>query len=77
MHEAMNPCTLDPGIGHVTGTNRAFQAAASAPIPSTLLAHRRSLLWLGYTFYYDAHELKWGALYNGSGLRNDDLIFML
>ena len=37
----------------------------------------RSLLWLGYTFYYDAHELTWGALYQGNGLRNDDLIFML
>jgi radial spoke head protein 9 len=37
----------------------------------------RSLLYPGYHFYYSAHDLTWGGLYSGDGLRNDDLIFML
>ncbi|KAF5827522.1 radial spoke protein 9 [Dunaliella salina] len=45
--------------------------------PFKQIATCRSLLWLGYTFYYDAHQMTWGALYHGNGLRNDDLIFML
>jgi len=47
------------------------------PHPAPLHAHGRNLLWLGYTFFYDAHQLTWGALYVGNGLRNNDLIFML
>mmetsp|Transcript_90 Transcript_90/g.138 ORF Transcript_90/g.138 Transcript_90/m.138 type:complete len:272 (-) Transcript_90:413-1228(-) len=37
----------------------------------------RSLVWIGYTFYYHAHDLTWGALYCGDGVPNYDLIFML
>lgn len=37
----------------------------------------RSLLFLGYTFYFSGQDLSYGALYSGFGLRNNDLIFML
>jgi hypothetical protein len=37
----------------------------------------RSLLAPGYCFYYNAAELSWGGFYQGDGLRNRDLIFML
>lgn len=37
----------------------------------------RSLLFLGYTFYFSGQDLSYGSLYTGFGLRNDDLIFML
>jgi hypothetical protein len=37
----------------------------------------RSLLAPGYCFYYSASELSWGGFYQGDGLRNHDLIFML
>jgi hypothetical protein len=37
----------------------------------------RSLLWPGYCFYYNARDLTWGGLYLGSGVRNNDLVFML
>lgn len=37
----------------------------------------RSLLFLGYTMYYSGADNAWGALYQGYGLRNSDLIFML
>ncbi|KAJ9528417.1 hypothetical protein QJQ45_020296 [Haematococcus lacustris] len=45
--------------------------------PFKCIATCRSLIYPGYTFYYHAHELTWGALYLGDGVRNDDLIFML
>lgn len=35
------------------------------------------MVWPGYTFYYHSHDLTWGSLYVGDGVRNDDLIFML
>lgn len=37
----------------------------------------RSLLFLGYGFYYDGAANTWGGFYNGDGLKNVDLIFML
>ncbi len=37
----------------------------------------RSLLAPGYCFYYHAEELHWGGFYQGDGMRNNDLIFML
>ena len=37
----------------------------------------RSLLFLGYSLYYNGADNAWGALYQGHGLRNNDLIFML
>ena len=37
----------------------------------------RSLLFPGYCFYYNSHDLTWGALYVGDGLQNNDLVFML
>ena len=37
----------------------------------------RSMVWLGYAFYYDARTLESGGLYVGTGVRNNDLIFML
>lgn len=45
--------------------------------PFKKVAIVRSMVWPGYTFFYSAHELVWGALYYGDGVRNDDLIFML
>ena len=37
----------------------------------------RNLLFLGYTFYYSSANKTWGGFYNGDGLKNNDLIFML
>ncbi len=37
----------------------------------------RNMVWPGYTFYYHAHDMTWGSLYSGDGVRNDDIIFML
>jgi radial spoke head protein 9 len=37
----------------------------------------RSLLFLGYSFYYDKAGNTWGGFYSGDGLKNKDLIFML
>jgi hypothetical protein len=37
----------------------------------------RSLLHLGYSFYFDADANTWGGFYNGDGLKNNDLVFML
>lgn len=37
----------------------------------------RSLIYPGYFAYYHAQEHTWGSLYMGSGLRNNDLVFML
>lgn len=37
----------------------------------------RSLMYPGYTFFYDERQPAWGDLYIGTGLRNNDLIFML
>jgi radial spoke head protein 9 len=37
----------------------------------------RSLLAPGYCFYYNSSEMSWGGFYQGDGLRNTDLIFML
>lgn len=37
----------------------------------------RSLVWLGYTFYFDSRTLNFGGMYVGTGVRNNDLIFML
>jgi radial spoke head protein 9 len=37
----------------------------------------RSLLYPGYSFYFNANDLTWGGLYVGDGLRNNDLVFML
>lgn len=37
----------------------------------------RSLAFLGYALYYSGADNSWGALYQGFGLRNNDLIFML
>jgi len=37
----------------------------------------RSMIWLGYTFYFDARTCEYGGLYVGTGVRNNDLIFML
>lgn len=45
--------------------------------PFKKVATVRSMVWPGYTFFYNAHEMVWGALYYGDGVRNDDLIFML
>ncbi len=45
--------------------------------PFKKVATCRNLVWPGYAFYYNAHDLTWGAAYLGDGLRNDDLIFML
>ena len=36
-----------------------------------------SLIYPGYTFYYDGRGLTWGGFYCGDGLRNNDLVFML
>lgn len=41
------------------------------------VATLRSLLFPGYFFFFNAYEATWGALYCGTGLRNNDLIFML
>lgn len=45
--------------------------------PFKMVATLRSLLYPGYFFYYSAYEATWGSLYNGDGVRNNDLIFML
>jgi radial spoke head protein 9 len=37
----------------------------------------KCLIWPGYYFYFNIHELTWGSLYVGDGQRNNDLIFML
>ena len=37
----------------------------------------RSLMYPGYAFFYDEKQPAWGDLYLGSGVRNNDLIFML
>lgn len=37
----------------------------------------RSLMYPGYTFFYDERQPAWGDLYIGTGSRNNDLIFML
>jgi radial spoke head protein 9 len=37
----------------------------------------RNLLFLGYSFYYNCSTNTWGSFYNGDGLKNTDLIFML
>ena len=37
----------------------------------------RSMVWLGYTFYYDSQTATYGGMYVGTGIRNNDLIFML
>lgn len=54
------------------------------PPPAAHRAHTRcrapthlSLIYPGYTFYYDGRALTWGGFYCGDGLRNDDLVFML
>ena len=37
----------------------------------------RSLVYPGYSFFFDARRLTWGGFYCGDGARNDDLVFML
>ena len=37
----------------------------------------RSLLFLGYSFYFSAATGAWGGFYQGNGLKNNDLVFML
>ncbi len=37
----------------------------------------RNLIWPGYTFYYNGAAGSWGGLYVGTGVKNNDLIFML
>ena len=37
----------------------------------------RNLIYPGYTFFYDEKQPSWGDVYLGTGLRNNDLIFML
>lgn len=41
------------------------------------IAVLRSLLYLGFFFYYNAREGTWGSMYCGDGMRNNDLVFML
>ncbi|GMH38099.1 hypothetical protein BSKO_05983 [Bryopsis sp. KO-2023] len=37
----------------------------------------RSLVWLGYMFYYNSRTLTWGSTYTGDGRPNSDLVFMV
>ena len=37
----------------------------------------RSLLFLGYAFFYSQASGAWGGFYHGNGLKNNDLVFML
>jgi radial spoke head protein 9 len=45
----------------------AFQGVASL----------RSLVWPGYAFFYDGRSGTYGGLYQGTGEKNHDLVFML
>ncbi|KAJ3297018.1 Radial spoke head protein 9 [Borealophlyctis nickersoniae] len=37
----------------------------------------RSLLWPGYTFFHTPSPAKWGAMYYGTGQKNENIGFML
>jgi len=73
--EAYTHRTCAPGGPTLAQDLRGTWAVAFDPFRSTAVV--RSLLYPGYNFYYDGNDLTWGALYVGTGLRNDDLIFML
>jgi radial spoke head protein 9 len=45
--------------------------------PLTGVTIIRSLLYLGFSFFYDRDAVAWGGFYHGDGLKNHDLIFML
>jgi hypothetical protein len=56
---------------------RAHGAPCPAPTRPAPRPHARSLIYPGYSFYYDNRGLTWGGFYCGDGLRNFDLVFML
>ena len=41
------------------------------------LVSMRSLQWPGYVFYHKAGTKRFGSLYIGDGLKNDELPFMI
>lgn len=67
--------TSPPGGATLAAALRGEWAVNYDPFKQT--AAVRSLLFPGYTFVYNGHELTWGGMYSGDGCRNNDLIFML
>lgn len=71
--------TVAPGGGKTLGDDlRGTWSVQYDPFKQQAVV--RSLLFLGYTFYFSnvsGQHVSFGALYSGFGLRNNDLIFML
>lgn len=73
--EAYMHRTSPPGGATLAADLRGTWSVQSDPFKSVAIC--RSLLWPGYFFYYNGHELTWGSMYYGNGIRNNDLVFML
>ncbi|GAQ84986.1 flagellar radial spoke protein [Klebsormidium nitens] len=77
------PSSLDSYIHILQGPNGAslskdIQGLWSLQYDEFLCtATVRSLLWPGYSLYYSASDRTWGSLYVGSGLKNEDVAFMI
>ena len=63
------------GLSRTCRQMRVYVRTRHLPPPPCL--QPGSLIYPGYTFYYDGRGLTWGGFYCGDGLRNNDLVFML
>lgn len=73
--EAYSHRTSPPGGPTLASDLRGTWAVQHDPFRQVAIC--RSLLWPGYCFFYNGAELTWGGLYMGTGIRNNDLIWML
>lgn len=67
--------TTPPGGPTLANDLRGVWAVQYEPFKSIAIC--KSMLFPGYSFYYNGYDNTWGSLYVGDGNRNNDLIFML